>query len=63
MFEGDAAPGRHEVSASPKERFTAQEAAGEGVRGGGPCCRIKVGLRPTLITSHKQHFVKKDLFL
>ena len=34
MFEGDAAPGRHEVSASPKERFTAQEAAGEGVRGG-----------------------------
>ena len=34
MFEGDAAPGRHEVSASPKVRSTAQEAAGEGVRGG-----------------------------
>ena len=63
MFEGDAAPGRHEVSASPKVRSTAQEAAGEGVRGGGPFCGIKAGLRPTLITSHKQHFVKKGLFL
>ena len=62
MFEGDAAPGRREVSASPKVRSTAQEAAGEGV-GGGPFCGTKAGLRPTLITSHKQHFVKKDLFL
>ena len=35
MFEGDAASGRREVSASPKVRSTAQEAAGEGVRGGG----------------------------
>ena len=34
MFEGDPAPGRHEVPVSPKERFAAQEAAGEGVRGG-----------------------------
>ena len=33
MFEGDAAPGRREVSASPKVRSTAQEAAGEGVGG------------------------------
>ena len=59
MFEGDPAPGRHEVSVSPKERFAAQEAAGEGV---GPCCGVKAGLRPTLITSHKQRFVKKGLF-
>ena len=35
MFEGDPAPGRHEVSVSPKERLAAQEAAGERVRGGG----------------------------
>ena len=34
VFEGDPAPGRHEVPVSPKERFAAQEAAGERVRGG-----------------------------
>ena len=30
MFEGDPAPGRHEVSVSPKVRFAAHEAAGGG---------------------------------
>ena len=62
MFEGDAAPGRREVSASPKVRSTAQEAAGEGV-GGGPFCGTKAGLRPTLINSHKQHFGEKRFIL
>ena len=30
MFEGDPAPGRHEVPVSPKEGFAAHEAAGGG---------------------------------
>ena len=35
MLEGDPAPGRQEVSVSPKVRFAAHEAAGGGWGGGG----------------------------